>query len=295
MTEHMRLDTVVREMAVLLRTIVSKGATLELDLSPTCVDGDVTHLRQVVMNLITNASDALAGRPGKIQIRTGAEALAAPRRSACMAEPIPPGDYAVLEVTDSGQGMSEAVLARIFDPFFTTKVGGRGLGLAAVLGIVRAHRGLVDVKSHPGEGTTFTLLLPSAEAAPVCSRGTILVVDDEDAVRRVALRVLERAGYRVLVASDGREAERLFREHGREVNAIVADLTMGEVGGIELIRSVRAVDPTLPALLMSGYSSEDSTAISALGVPFLPKPFTASMLEAAVRALLGARAGSSAA
>jgi len=302
-TEHVRLDSVVREMAVLLRTIVSKGATLELDLSPTCVDGDVTHLRQVVMNLITNASDALADRPGFIRLRTDVHTLAAPLQSACMTDPIPPGDYAVVEVEDSGEGMSEAVLARIFDPFFTTKMGGRGLGLAAVLGIVRAHRGLVDVKSRPGEGTTFTLLLPlatehtpalartSAEASPTAnvSRGTILVVDDEDAVRRVALRVLERAGYQVLAATDGREAEDVFRAHRQEIRAVIADLTMGEIGGIELIRALRAIEPSVPALLMSGYSSEDSTSISALGVPFLPKPFTANMLVQAVRDVLARR------
>ncbi|MDC3954482.1 ATP-binding protein [Polyangium jinanense] len=303
--QHVRLDAVVREMAVLLRTIVSKGATLELDLSRACVDGDATHLRQVVMNLITNASDALAGKPGVIRIRTGVQKLSAPMQSACMAEPIPPGDYAVVEVEDSGEGMSESVLARIFDPFFTTKVGGRGLGLAAVLGIVRAHHGLVDVTSQPGHGTRFTLLLPSAvahasvmpranDAPSSCSNGscgTILVVDDEDAVRRVALRVLERAGYRVLLAAGGREAQRLFREHRHEISAVVADLTMGEIGGIELIRSLRAVDPTVPALLMSGYSSEDAASISALGVPFLAKPFTANMLATTVREVLAERGG----
>ncbi|MDI3284848.1 ATP-binding protein [Polyangium sp. 15x6] len=302
-SQHVRLDAVVREMAVLLRSIVSKGATVELDLSRACVDGDATHLRQVVMNLITNASDALAGKPGVIRLRTGVQELSAPMQSAWMAEPIPPGDYAVVEVEDSGEGMSESVLARIFDPFFTTKVGGRGLGLAAVLGIVRAHHGLVDVTSRPGKGTRFTLLLPSAaERASVMPRvsdapsacgngscGTILVVDDEDAVRRVALRVLERAGYRVLLAAGGREAQRLFREHRHEISAVVADLTMGEIGGIELIRSIHAVDPTMPALLMSGYSSEDSASISALGVPFLAKPFTANMLAASVREVLAER------
>ncbi|MDI1477150.1 ATP-binding protein [Polyangium sp. y55x31] len=302
-SQHVRLDVVVREMAVLLRTIVSKGATLELDLSRACVDGDATHLRQVVMNLITNASDALAGKPGVIRLRTGVQSLSTPRQSACMADPIPPGDYAVVEVEDSGEGMSECVLARIFDPFFTTKVGGRGLGLAAVLGIVRAHRGLVDVTSRPGQGTRFTLLLPSAvEHASVmpraadepsscgdCSHGTILVVDDEDAVRRVAQRVLERAGYRVLVAVGGREAQRIFREHRHEISAVIADLSMGEIGGVELIRSLRAIEPSVPALIMSGYSSEDSTVISGLGVPFLPKPFTANMLVASVREVLAER------
>ncbi|MDI1443151.1 ATP-binding protein [Polyangium sp. 6x1] len=311
-TQHVRLDTVVREMAVLLRTIVSKGATLELDLSRACVDGDATHLRQVVMNLITNASDALEGKPGVLRLRTGVQKLTAPRQSACMTDPIPPGDYAVVEVEDSGEGMNESVLPRIFDPFFTTKIGGRGLGLAAVLGIVRAHRGLVDVTSRPGHGTTFTLLLPSAvehvstmprasdEPPPSCvgSYGTILVVDDEDAVRRVALRVLERAGYRVLLASDGREATRIFGERRHEISAVVADLTMGEIGGIELIHALRAIHPSVPALLMSGYSSEDSASISALGVPFLAKPFTANMLVAGVQEVLsgrGANAGISAA
>ena len=304
-TQHVRLDTVVREMAVLLRTIVSKGATLELDLSRACVDGDATHLRQVVMNLITNASDALAGKPGVIRLRAGVQKLSAPRPSACMTEPLPPGDYAVVEVEDSGEGMSESVLARMFDPFFTTKVGGRGLGLAAVLGIVRAHRGLVDVTSRPGQGTTFTLLLPvavehvsilprasdEASSSCHCSHGTILVVDDEDAVRRVAHRVLERAGYRVLVATDGREGEHIFHEHRHEIGAVIADLTMGEIGGIELIRALRVVDPALPVLLMSGYSSDDSAAISSLGVPFLAKPFTANMLVAAVREVLAGPGG----
>ena len=219
--EPVNLSQVVQEMTQLLRRVISKQARLSLhlrdDMPP--IVADATQLRQVVMNLITNASDALLGESGLVTVRTGTvHADARMLAGTYLNEELPAGKYVYLEVTDSGVGMDAATRARIFEPFFTTKFTGRGLGLAAVLGIVRGHKGAIDVTSEPGCGTTFRVLFPASAALaekPVTRNipaaewkgsGLALVVDDEEAVRVVARHVLERSGFTVVEAATGEEA-----------------------------------------------------------------------------------------
>jgi len=170
-TEPLQLDQLVRELATLLGAVISKKATLDLQLEPVVINGDTTQLSQVIMNLITNASEALEGHSGRIRVCTrSADMQADALRSPFLPDPLPAGRYAVLEVTDTGAGMAPETLARIFDPFFSTRFTGRGLGLAAVLGIVRGHGGAIQVASEPGQGTTMSLLFPTANAKIADSR-----------------------------------------------------------------------------------------------------------------------------
>lgn len=292
------LAAVLSEMAKLLGTVVSKKARLKLDLQPAPIEGDATQVRQIVMNLITNASDALGERDGIISLRTGtrrmdADSLLSPHAT----ESPPAGLYAFAEVEDTGCGMDEETVRKIFDPFFTTKFTGRGLGLAAVLGIVRGHKGVIHVKSSPGRGTLFQVLIPVAaprpelgvvkSSAPWRGSGTVLVVDDEERIRGFAERVLADAGYRVLTASDGVAACEAFDHHRGEITAVALDWTMPRMDGAEAARRIRE-QSRVPILFMSGFSEQD-VAAKAAGlekVDFLPKPFQPSDLLNGIRRLL---------
>lgn len=300
--ETIRLDAVVREMTMLLGSVISKKAAIDLRLDATTISADATQVRQIVMNLITNASDALGDRSGTIVIRTSVEALdEAALRSPFLGVDTGPGHYVVLEVQDSGCGMSAETVSRIFDPFFTTKFAGRGLGLAAVLGIVRGHRGTIQVSSEPGRGTRFRVLFPAATMgavdtgdhvfAPSSGRvtGTVLIVDDEPAVRRLGQLVLESVGFRVITADDGRAGLDAFLRHADELTAAVVDLTMPHMDGPELAGHIQATAPGLPVLLMSGYSEHEVTArLSGRDVSdFIQKPFSPREFIARVLGALG--------
>jgi signal transduction histidine kinase/FixJ family two-component response regulator len=300
------LGELVRESSALFSTVIGHGASLTLDCAPglPAVQGDAIQLKQVAVNLLRNASDALAGRTGSIGVRlrrvtVGPErlALAAPGHT------LPPGPCVSLAVTDSGAGMDEVTRRRIFDPFFTTKFQGRGLGLAAVLGIVRAHRGAIVVDSAPGQGTTLEVLLPQlAEPAAVVERAagpaqTVLVVDDEELVRNACRRILGQAGYRVLLAENGRRALELLESSAGAVQLVLLDLTMPEMGGEETLARLRKGWPQLPVVLSSGYSPEEARSGQpewAL-VDFLQKPYASTTLrETVARALASAGAGAGA-
>ncbi len=264
------LNLLVREHAPLFRTAVFRTVGLTLDLSPdpATVEVDVGQIQQVVMNLVTNASESLDGKSGEIRIctRTAECDQAFLDRSRLDDKP-PAGRYVCLEVTDNGCGMDESTLQRIFDPFFTTKFTGRGLGMAAVLGIVRAHRGAIMVDSHPGKGTTVTILLPSQspaesagptvapgrdEAQPMPS-GTVLVVDDEEPVRNMLMAYLHRLGFQTLGAADGEEAVAVFRAHADDIVCVFMDLTMPRRNGVEAAADLRALRPGVPVILCSGF------------------------------------------
>lgn len=298
--QWLRLDTLVHEMARLLNTVVSKKATLHLDLAPASIKGDATQVRQVVMNLITNASDALEGQEGSIVIRTGVKhADTAFLRSPYSSDDLPSGEYAFVEIEDTGSGMSADTLARLFDPFFTTKFTGRGLGLSAVLGIVKGHHGAVKVTSAPGNGTRVQVLLPhvparEAEASvldsehppPATRRGTILVVEDDETVRAYTRRVLEGSGFQVLEARDGREGIDLFPVHQTEIAAVLLDLTMPGLDGLEVLQQLRRLSTDVPVVVMSGYSEVDvSNRFAGLGAngfiqkPFLPRDLVARLCQ----------------
>ena len=298
--EPVDLSSVVEEMSQLLRPVISRQTQLSLRLSRQvpAVVADVTQLRQVVMNLITNASDALGDSAGTVTLETGTvmadrEMLAA----TYLNEQLPAGPYVYVEISDTGCGMDAATSARIFEPFFTTKFTGRGLGLAAVLGIVRGHKGAISVQSAVGMGTTFRVLLPAttsaagtAEAAtgavPGRGAGMILLVDDEEAVRGLARRVLERGGYQVIEAANGEDAIGALAAHRAAVHAVVLDLTMPGLGGEATLHRIRQDYPHVPVIVSSGYVPEQEGTLA--GMPFLAKPYRPSELVAAVKKAIDA-------
>jgi PAS domain S-box-containing protein len=290
--QALSLNDLVGEMGQLLSVSISKKALLkhEFAASLPSVMADATQLRQVVMNLITNASEAIGDASGVITLRTGALQCDHEYFVGVVddSEQHEPGLYAYLEVADTGAGMDADTLARIFDPFFSTKFAGRGLGLAAVLGIVRGHKGALKVESRLGYGTTFRVLLPADARAPepvevrtstsnreFRAEGTVLVADDDVTVRGLARHMLELAGLRVLAAADGREALALFREHQDEVRLVVLDMTMPHLDGEACFRALREIAPDVPVILTSGYSEQEVVARFE-GTPlagFVQKPY----------------------
>lgn len=307
--EELALSELVREMTQLVEPAVSKKATVRYDLASDmpAIHADPAQLRQVVMNLIMNASDALEGCSGTVEIRVesvkaGKELL----QRSFVGKELPEGRYVSLEVEDSGCGMDAETLGRIFDPFFTTKFTGRGLGLASTLGIVRSHKGAVFVQSQPGKGTTFRILFPAVgggrpEALSPEEEGTrvmpgesarragaVLVVDDEEAVRRFAVKAVERGGFETIAARDGEEGLSLFRERGEEIGIVLLDLTMPGMDGREVLEEIRAMDSDVPVVLSSGFSADQ--ALMGLeadpGVRFLRKPYSPATLQEVMGSLL---------
>jgi PAS domain S-box-containing protein len=300
--QHLDLSVLVRDTADLLRLSISKSAVLKFSLEPDlpAISADATQMRQILMNLIINASEAIGEKSGVISITTGV--LLADRAyltEAYLSPAIPEGDYVFLEVSDDGAGMDAETRERIFDPFFTTKFTGRGLGLAAVLGIVRGHQGALKVYSEPGRGTTFKLLLPCADgpaeelvANPAVSvtwrgAGTILVVDDEETVRTVSARMLAAMGFHVLLASNGNEALEIFRPHRDEIVGVLLDLTMPQLDGAATFTQLRRIKPGIRVLLMSGFNEQDAiNRFAGKGLAgFIQKPFKPETLRTRLRAI----------
>lgn len=296
-------DTVGR-VGQLIRTSVSKKAILTFELPEGLppVMGDASHIRQTVLNLVTNAADALGNLEGRISVTTGMQVADRELLSrAFVDDGLPEGEYVFLEVRDTGHGMDTETMTRIFDPFFSTKERGQGLGLAATLGFVRQHRGAIIVDSEPGKGTRFRVLMPaSAERGrargPTLAheqrQGRVLVVDDEAAVREFASQALRDAGYEVVEAADGREAlERLGRQDLPGIDVVVLDLAMPRMGGDEALREIRRRNPQAKVILCSGYSEPDAQARlgGANRAYFLPKPYRPDDLVTGVDTLLGRR------
>jgi PAS domain S-box-containing protein len=300
------LNHVIRETTHLLEISVSKKAVMRFALADRLpsVLADPSQMAQIVMNLVINASEAIGERSGVIGLSTGVtECDREYLRTAFLDEKLDPGAYVYLQVADTGCGMDEATQQRIFDPFFSTKFAGRGLGLAAVLGIVRSCCGAVRVYSEPGKGTTFKLLFPvhevvseprtsrrAADAGWRCS-GTALLVDDEDTVRSVGRAMLERTGLKVLVASDGREALSICRQRGADLTVVLLDLTMPHMDGEETFREIRRLHPDLPVVLCSGYSERDiADRFAGKGVTaYLQKPYDGAELRERLRQALAVR------
>jgi PAS domain S-box-containing protein len=298
------LSEIVGEMTHLLRTAVAKNAEIALNLDPDLppFDGDPAQIRQVIMNLITNASDAIGTSPGQITLVTGRMQVTREYvADAWVGSDVAEGEFVFAQVTDTGCGMDAATLSRIFDPFFTTKFTGRGLGLAAVLGIVRGHDGAIKITSTPGRGSTFRVLLPVSgavrpvvEAPPVrpvpvaaaaVANARILVVDDEAGVRAIARESLKRAGFVVTTANDGSEA--LDALGVAAFDAVLLDLTMPRMNGVEALRLIKERQPELPVVLTSGYSAQEAadrvSSDSLAGFiqkPFMPAALVQAMLEA---------------
>ena len=296
------LSAVVRDSTEIIQLSISKKAVLKFALAKDlpAIAADATQLRQIVMNLVINASDAIAEKSGVIAVSTGVmHADRAYLTETHLAPGIAEGRYVFLEVSDNGAGMSAETKARIFDPFFTTKFAGRGLGLAAVLGIVRGHRGALKVYSEPGRGTTFKLLLPCAEGpaeelpAPADDgaawrgSGLVLVIDDEETVRAVSARMLTMMGFEPLLAVNGREGADLFASRAGEIAAVMLDLTMPVLDGTATLTELRRLRADVPVLLMSGFTEHDAVdRFAGKGLAgFLQKPFKSDELRAALRAM----------
>lgn len=302
-TQTVFLNGLVENLAQLLRATIPKKTSLHLKLSPNVrpVLADEAQVHQVVMNLITNAAEAIGGRQGVITVETGMMEASEEYLAGCFPrEPRTPGPYVFLEVADTGDGMDSATQERIFEPFFTTKFTGRGLGLSAVQGIMRGHRGAVHVDSTPGAGTRMRVLFPPAQEQPRIAvatapptryhgRGaTVLVIDDETMVRNTLSAMLKSLGFVVLTAADGQEGVELFRANRSRIAAVLLDMTMPRMNGEETFRELRRIQPNVRTILCSGYSEQEAAdRFAGQGLAgFLQKPFGLDSISARLSEVL---------
>jgi two-component system cell cycle sensor histidine kinase/response regulator CckA len=303
LVEPLSVSRLVEEMGQLLEGAVSGKAALIYDLADDLpsVEADIAQLSQVVMNLITNATEAVREGAGRITLRTGIVEAEKVERS-CVVGNFEPttGRYVFFEVVDDGCGMEAETQSKIFDPFFTTKFTGRGLGLAAALGIVRSLGGFIEIDSEVGRGTRFRVLFPATERVAIAvdrwvapiedwrGSGTVLVVDDDEGVRDLLDATLCRVGLTVLLARDGREGVDLFRCHSDEIRAVVLDRTMPDIGGEDAFDEIRRIRPDVPVMLISGYSEERAAwhFIDKGLDAFLHKPFEPRALLERIRRIM---------
>ena len=300
------LNAIVTEMTELLTVSTPKNVQVMYRLDPVLptIRADSAQMRQVILNLLTNATEAIGEhRHGEVVIRTGVATLDATQIDEAFAgQDLEPGQYVSLEVSDTGSGMSTETLSKIFDPFFTTKFTGRGLGLAALRGIIRSHRGGIRIFSRLGEGTVFSLVFPAIgihldQPDPEQQRfvddtglagRTILLVDDEESLRSLMALALESTGCRVIQAVDGTDGIEQYRRHREAIDLTVLDLTMPRLNGDEVFRQIMDIQPDARVILISGYTQEDVaghfTGHRVTG--YLEKPFPPSELVAKVRASL---------
>jgi PAS domain S-box-containing protein len=287
------LSALAGEIVDLLKTAISKKVEIRLDLKKglPAIEADSTQIQQVVMNLLINAAEAIEDREGTVVLSTGVERIDAPT-----SEGLDTGEFVFLQVKDTGHGMSEETQRQIFDPFFTTKFAGRGLGLAATLGIVRAHHGMIRVHSQVGEGACFRALFPRGAGVAASGlqsgsdetyrgEGVVLLIDDERSVRRTTRRMLELFGFSVVEAENGGIGVDAFAVHASVVALVLLDMTMPKMNGEETLRALREVRPDVPVLLMSGYTRTDQAPLAG-AAGFIAKPFSMSRLASAIAAAL---------
>jgi PAS domain S-box-containing protein len=300
------LNALIDENIHLFKASIPKNVQLHARLSPKLpsIVGDPAQMQQVIMNLILNAADAIGSNPGTVTVVTGVEELTGDEDGQWRwsGNRTPNGRFVAVEIHDDGRGMDEKTLAKIFDPFFSTKASGQGLGLAAVLGIVQGHRGSVQVKSQPNEGTVFKVLLPVSSKEPVPTspkegvhrapdgdEHLVLVIDDEESVRAAVSDILEMEGIDVLTAPDGQTGVDLFSEHAHDVDLVLLDLSMPGLSGQETLDLLREYDSVVPVVLSSGYDKQDVgyqfDAKELTG--FMQKPYTAQGLIDTVWKYLG--------
>jgi two-component system cell cycle sensor histidine kinase/response regulator CckA len=300
--EPVDLGGLLRELRTLLDATLSKKAVLSLELEPNSVVlGDRATLTQVLMNLLTNASDALSDKPGRIVVRSRHVTEPEARFADALGARVGPGNWLVIEISDTGAGMEEATRQRVFEPFFSTKENGHGLGLAACLGIVSSHGGAVLVESEPGRGSCFSLLLPSTERpvtlhpasldAPTGKPCRVLVIDDEELVRTQLRRTLERQGYLVDEAHDGKSGLAAYEQRPAEL--LIIDMTMPDMDGAEVVSRLRAAGSPAAIVLSSGYQAQAAAERLAEGAyqVFLPKPYGLRELLAAIEQARSSVAG----
>ncbi len=293
--EPCNLNNIIHEMEHLLKVSISKKILLNINLLPDLpyIEGEPGQIRSVILNLVINASDAIGNRSGVIRINTGVmDFTDSYIRTTWFQEGLEKKNYVFLEVSDTGCGIPPEFLSKIFDPFFTTKEKGRGLGLATIMGIIRAHKGTIKVYSEVGKGTTFKLFFPSLMGKPIEKqkekeetswegKGVILLADDEPVVLQVTTKMLENLGFGVITAMDGREALKLFEENKDKISAVILDITMPHLDGTDVARAIRSQFPELPIFLSSGFSKH-SFGENDIDFPiqgFLSKPYNINTLR----------------
>jgi PAS domain S-box-containing protein len=301
---RVNLWLLVDEVVKMLQAAIKKNVTIELDLKRVVPEiiGDTGQIQQIVMNLIINAAEAIGEAKGIIRVALTRVLVTDDRiETDTFGTAIQAGGYICLEVTDSGSGMDEETQKRIFEPFFTTKFAGRGLGMSAIRGIVNGHGALLQMTSRPDFGTTFKVFFPvppvhdsretAANPAVLSEKagGTILLVDDEQVLRDMGTDLLEALGFVALTAENGRKAIEIYRERGCEINVILLDLTMPEMGGIETYYELRKINPTLPVIICSGYSMEavEDGILNDSHVCFVQKPYNPVELRRALMGMMG--------
>ncbi|MBC8204275.1 PAS domain S-box protein [bacterium] len=317
--EHINLNELVLEMAHLLEVSASKNVVIKYNFDDNLpsFEGDATQIRQVIMNLITNASEAIGDKSGVVALSTGIMECDREYLNSCnpaftsgIDEPLSEGIYVYLEAADTGCGMDAETQEKIFDPFFTTKFTGRGLGLAAALGIIRGHKGLVKIYSEIGKGTTIKILFPvkSDSMSKIISSqkdttdddswkgyGEVLLVDDEEGVRTIGKKILERLEFKVLTARDGKEAVKIYREKPDDIRCVLLDMTMPHMDGEEAFRELRRIRKDVKVILSSGYNEQGATQ-RFLGkglAGFIQKPYTVDNVRIKLAEILDKDAGGS--
>ncbi|HEY5957343.1 MAG TPA: response regulator, partial [Polyangiaceae bacterium] len=307
--EDVELNGIVRALVQLLRATISKEIRLECDLHSEllAVRGDASQLRQVILNLVTNAAESIGSRTGQIKVRTGLSTVTAESlKSAYFSSDLQVGTCAYLEVEDTGPGISEEAKGKLFDPFFTTKFPGRGLGLAAVLGIVRSHGGAILLEAAPLHGSRFRVLLPTAdpatlreterrasEAQPASNllspptKSFVMVVDDEAPVRAATAQVLRSIGYAALEADSGATACELLRQHHSEIDLVLLDFAMPDMNGQQTLHALKQLKSELPIILLTAYAEAElgGRFQSESLAGFIVKPFTCDELATAIAAV----------
>lgn len=299
------LSNLVRQIQGILEASIAKNIQLTLDLSreSTIFKADPALIQQVIMNLVTNATEAIGKDRGEIKISTGKryygqEDLQNPFQE----QQLPAGPYLFIEVWDNGSGMDDEVCSKAFDPFFTTRFKGRGMGLATVLGIVRGYKGAITLNSEPGKGTLATVLFPFSDTIAIPKEkipdnkgwkrtGTVLLVDDEEMVLEVGREMLEELGYKVFTAADGIEAVSVFNRHMKKITCVILDMTMPRMGGEETFRRLREIKKDIPIIICSGYTEEQVAKrfMDNLPAPFIGKPFILANLAAILKKTLNGK------
>lgn len=296
------LSEMVEEITKLLDVSIAKSGVLKFHLAENlpAVEADAAQLQQVIMNLVINASDAIGEKNGVISLSTGMMQVdQSYLEGAYVSDETEPGSFVFLEVADTGCGMDEETQKKLFDPFFTTKFTGRGLGMSAVLGIVRGHHGAIKVYSEKGQGTTFKVLLPASKHAAVdeeereawgdwCGVGTVLVVDDEETIRETAAMMLRDMGFNTLTAEDGEQGVEVYHKHQNKIVAVLLDMTMPKLDGKGCFREIRRINKDVRVVLSSGYNEQDTTnRFAGQGLAgFIQKPYAPEALRAIMKEVL---------
>lgn len=308
--EEVDLNQIFRESIELIELSISKKARLTHTLTHDLpnISGDPVQIQQIIINLLANASDALDNQAGSIHIETGQKHYSKMELSKAIVDRVEPGHYLYVQVSDTGCGMTEEVQSRLFEPFFTTKFTGRGLGMAAVLGIVRRYKGTIFIQSQPGSGTTIRVLIPISTLVQTATglrahseewvdtahlfqnqaERTIMVVDDDEAIRTTFSLVLEQEGFNVIPAQHGQQALDIFAARSDDFDCIILDLIMPEMDGEQTLYKMRHLRADIPIILTSGYSETEiqSRFLDESPTAFIQKPFQVTSLLKTIQKVL---------